>query len=236
MTSNECDTKITMIELNHVSKQYPRKQDTVSALDGVSLQINAGEFVVIRGQSGSGKTTLLLALGGMLHPTDGSIIINAQDIYKLSPKDRAAFRAQNIGFVFQMFHLVPYLNTIENIMLANTNGQSDGQSDGQSSSHDHVMELLNQLSLADRAYHLPSELSAGEKQRAAIARAMLNNPKLILADEPTGNLDPDNAKVVIDYLVKYQQNGGTVVFVTHGEAANNHASRIIQLEHGKLVA
>ena len=215
-----------MIHIQNITKKYQRKSDTVAALDGLTLDINSGEFIVVRGHSGSGKTTLLLALGGMLHPSDGSITINEQDIYKLSTKDRATFRAQNIGFVFQMFHLVPYLSTEENILLANTNGTPTDR--------ERLNELLDELGIRERASHLPSELSAGEKQRVAIARAMLNEPKLILADEPTGNLDPDNAKVVIDYLVKYQQNGGTVVFVTHGEAANSHASRIIKLEKGKL--
>lgn len=216
-----------MIKIHNLSKKYKRSTEPVTALDQINLQINAGDFIVVRGSSGCGKTTLLLTAGGMMHPTGGSITINGQDIYSLTPKDRADFRAQNIGFVFQMFHLVPYLNTIENVMLANTNGHQSTRKTG--------MELLEKLGIADRATHLPSELSAGEKQRTAIARAMLNNPKLILADEPTGNLDPDNAKAVIGFLADYQKQGGTVVFVTHGEAANDFATHIIRLDHGKLV-
>lgn len=215
-----------MIEIHQVIKIYKHHADTVNALNGVSLQINAGEFVVVHGPSGCGKTTLLLTAGGMMRPTSGSISINGHDIYQLSPKERAKFRAHNIGFVFQMFHLVPYLNTIENVMLASTNGHQKDRKQ--------VMELLEQLGIAERAKHLPSELSAGEKQRTAIARAMLNNPNLILADEPTGNLDPENAKAVIGYLVSYQEKGGTVIFVTHGEAANDMATQIIHLNQGKL--
>ena len=132
------------------------------------------------------------------------------------------FRAENIGFIFQMFHLVPYLTAIENIILAHNTGNH-------SSNQNRAMELLEKLGIADRKNHLPSELSAGEKQRTAIARAMLNEPKLILADEPTGNLDPDNAKAVIGFLAEYQKNGGTVLFVTHGEAANDIADEIISL-------
>lgn len=215
-----------MIHIDQLTKTYKRNADTVNALNGVSLIINAGEFVVVRGPSGCGKTTLLLAVGGMMHPTDGTVTVNGQDIYTLSAKERATFRAQNIGFVFQMFHLVPYLNTVENVMLANANGHQTDRSQ--------VMELLEQLGIAERAKHLPSELSAGEKQRAAIARAMLNKPKLILADEPTGNLDPENAKAVIHFLADYQKQGGTVMFVTHGEAANDYATQTVQLNQGKL--
>lgn len=216
-----------MIEIQNLTKNYKRSSDTVAALDGINLKINAGEFVVVRGSSGCGKTTLLLTTGGMMHPSGGTITIDGQDIYAFSPKDRAKFRAQNIGFVFQMFHLVPYLNTLENIMLANTNGHKTDRS--------RVMELMDQLGIADRATHLPSELSAGEKQRTAIARALLNNPKLILADEPTGNLDPENAKAVIGFLAEYQEKGGTVIFVTHGEAANDFATNIINIDKGKII-
>lgn len=216
-----------MIEIQNLTKKYKRSSDTVAALDGISLKINAGEFVVVRGSSGCGKTTLLLTTGGMMHPSGGTISIDGQDIYAFTPKERAKYRAQNIGFVFQMFHLVPYLNTLENIRLANTNGYKKDQS--------RVMELMDQLGIADRATHLPSELSAGEKQRTAIARAMVNNPKLILADEPTGNLDPENAKSVIGFLAEYQEKGGTVIFVTHGETANDFATNIINIDKGKIM-
>lgn len=216
-----------MIEIQNLTKKYKRNSETIAALDGINLNINVGEFVVVRGSSGCGKTTLLLTTGGMMHPSGGTISIDGKDIYAFTPKERAKFRAQNIGFVFQMFHLVPYLNTLENIVLANTNGYKNDQS--------RVMELMEQLGIADRATHLPSELSAGEKQRTAIARAMLNNPKLILADEPTGNLDPENAKAVIGFLAEYQEQGGTVIFVTHGEAANDFATNIINIDKGKII-
>lgn len=197
------------------------------ALDGIDLEVREGEFVAVRGPSGSGKTTLLMAIAGMLRPSAGTVRVNQQDVYGLGNRERAAFRAKNIGFVFQMFHLVPYLNVLENVLLA-------APVDDRSSRSTAAAELLDELGLAERATHRPSELSAGEKQRTAIARALLNRPKIILADEPTGNLDPDNAETVVQHLHDFQQNGGTVVVATHGPTAEAFASRVVRLRDGKL--
>ena len=216
-----------MIVLKNVSKTYPTRSGQVEALGGVSLQIAEGEFVVVRGPSGSGKTTLLLTVGGMLRPTNGRVVIGENDIYAMSERKRAKFRAQNIGFVFQMFHLVPYLNVIENILLS-VGVARDPAGKTQ------AKELLARLNISGREYHKPSELSAGERQRTAIARALLNRPRVVLADEPTGNLDPENAAEVIQYLAQFHHDGGTVIVVTHGSVADQYASRIIHLRGGRI--
>lgn len=216
-----------IVNLENVSKAYQTRRGRLMALDGVSLKIEKGEFLVIRGHSGSGKTTLLLAIGGMLRPTSGKVIVNDSDVYAMSERKRAKFRAKNIGFVFQMFHLVPYLNVIENALLpAGVAQDKVGRTEAR--------ELLEQLNISEREYHRPSELSAGERQRTAIARALLNNPGIVLADEPTGNLDPENAAEVIGHLVEYNNNGGTVIVVTHGSAADQYANRIIHLREGRI--
>jgi ABC-type lipoprotein export system ATPase subunit len=194
-------------------------------LDHIALEIPAGEFVAVRGPSGSGKTTLLMAIAGMLRPSAGSVTVGGQDVFALGQQERARFRARNIGFVFQMFHLVPYLNVAENVRLA-------ARADGANHSSE-VPKLLDRLGLAGRATHKPAELSAGEKQRTAIARALLNRPRIILADEPTGNLDPENAGMVMKHLADFQQAGGTVVVATHGRACDDFATRVISLRDGR---
>lgn len=216
-----------MVVLENVVKTYRRRRGDVKALSDINLRIEKGEFVVICGPSGSGKTTLLMTIAAMLRPTSGSVCVGQNNLYTMSIRDRAKFRAENIGFVFQMFHLVPYLNIIENVALA-------GGVTSQSSGAVKANELLKQLGLAERAFHRPSELSAGEKQRAAIARALFNRPKIILADEPTGNLDPDNAASVIGYLSEFHHSGGTVILATHGTEAEQFADRIIHLHNGSI--
>jgi ABC-type lipoprotein export system ATPase subunit len=213
-----------MIAVKQLTKSYRTKGGgTLDVFTGLNLEIGTGEFVVIRGPSGCGKTTLLLALGGMLRPTSGHIDINGTDIYDLDTRRRAEFRASSIGFVFQMFHLIPYLDVFENVLLGICNRSVSGD-------RDRAKELIERLGISSRKSHRPSELSAGERQRAAIARALINQPKLILADEPTGNLDPDNAAEVVGYLAAYRADGGTVIMVTHGSAADQVADRVIQME------
>ena len=214
-----------MVRLERASKVYRTRHGSVKALDEVNLQFEEGEFAVVRGPSGSGKTTLLLTLGGMLRPTKGQVFINNSDIYTLSERERSAFRAENIGFVFQLFHLVPYLNVIDNVLLPAGVGRSRY-------SQEDAKDLLNRLHLTERIYHKPAELSAGEKQRTAVARALLKRPRIILADEPTGNLDPENAEKIIRHLAEYNNKGGTVIVVTHGKAADRYASRIVHLKKG----
>ncbi len=216
-----------MLRLDNVTKTYTSRNRQVHALDGVSLEVAAGQFVVLRGPSGSGKTTLLMTVAGMQKPTGGVVSFEEKNVYAMTPTQRARFRADNIGFVFQMFHLVPYLNVVDNVLLASgaTGGNHSPAQAG---------ALIEKLGLSGRDSHKPSELSAGEKQRVAIARAMLNKPKVIVADEPTGNLDPDNAAVVLGYLSEFHKDGGTVVIVTHGSEAEQFANRIISLDAGRI--
>ena len=216
-----------MVVLKNISKYYRKRNETVKALDEINLYVKKGEFIVVQGHSGSGKTTLLLTIGGMLHPTSGLIEVNENSIYDLTEKERAQFRAKNVGFVFQMFHLLPYLNVIENVLLPTVvdNGKNEKVE---------AENLLNRFGLTDRLHHKPYELSTGERQRVAMARALVNKPALILADEPTGNLDPDNAADIMSHLAGFHREGCTVIVVTHGEFANQYADRIIHLNRGIL--
>ena len=167
-------------------------------------------------------------MGGMLNPTSGDVIVNDENVFQLSEKKRGKYRANEIGFVFQSYHLLPYLNVFENIMLpdqlVNTKIEAEA-----------VYKMVEELGIKDRLYHKPSQLSAGEKQRVALARALIVNPSLILADEPTGNLDEKNTIEVMNYLKSYQENGGTVIMVTHGNLADSYATRTIRLDKGKLI-
>ena len=217
-----------MISCQSVSKVYPSQSGDVRSLDQFDLEISKGEFLVVRGGSGSGKTTLLLALGGMLRPSSGMIKLKDRDLYGISNAERAQLRSRSIGFVFQMFHLIPYLNVLDNILLAHPGKQDKAI-------HDRGRALMSDLGIEHRLSHRPGELSAGERQRAAIGRALLNEPELILADEPTGNLDPDNTAEVFNHLSQFHRAGGTVVVVTHGQAANIFADRVIHLDKGRLV-
>lgn len=216
-----------MIRIERVTKAYPGRHNEVKALDKINMEVKEREFVVFRGPSGSGKTTLLLTLGGMLRPSSGRLFVNEQDVYALSGRERAKFRGQNIGFVFQMFHLIPYLTVLDNVALA------AGKRFTTMLRRD-AITLLEDLGLSHRIHHKPSELSAGEKQRTAIARALLNRPKIILADEPTGNLDPENAREVLNHLSTFHLRGGTVLLVTHGKDADQYADRIVHLRDGAL--
>lgn len=216
-----------MICLENVVTTYRTRRGDVKALNDINLRIEKGEFVVICGPSGSGKTTLLMTIAAMLHPTSGIVSVAQNNLYAMSVQARAKFRAENIGFVFQMFHLVPYLNIVENVLLA-------GGTVADNNKNAKALELIEQFGLGGRSYHKPAELSAGEKQRTAIARALLNNPRIILADEPTGNLDTDNATSVFGYLSEFHKAGGTVILATHGAEAERFADRIINLHNGKV--
>jgi len=243
-----------MVRLEEVTKTYQTGHRDIQALDGVSLAIEKGQFVVICGPSGSGKTTLLMTIAGMLRPTSGTVCIEGQNLYAKTAPDRARFRAQNIGFVFQEFFLVPYLNIVENILLAGSlaprfRGDKLAPAEaGAGTATDLAYKLIEKLGLTERIYHKPSQLSAGEKQRVAVARALLNRPKIVLADEPTGNLDPDNAAAVLRYLADFHKQGGTVILATHGPAAKEvarpswpcfhgleaRADRIVYLQNGRI--
>ena len=218
-----------MLQISGVSKEFRRGERAVRALDRVSLSVKPGEFVVVCGPSGSGKTTLLLLAGGLLAPDDGRVQIDGRDPYTLSPDPRADFRAENLGFVFQQFHLIPYLSVAENILSAALARVQPG-------ARDYAVQLIERLGLSERADHTPSELSVGERQRTALARAMLNRPRLILADEPTGNLDDANAAEVLSALGEFAEAGGAVLVVTHDPKSAVHAHRTVRLERGSIVS
>ncbi len=217
-----------MIKLESVSKVYSKGTEEVRALDDVSLAVAPGEFVAVRGPSGCGKSTLLLTVGGMIRPTQGRVLLDGHDLYALSLRARAHLRADRIGFVFQMFHLVPYLNALDNVLLPAMAGMQAGRSD--------AIALLDRLQLRGRLHHRPAELSTGERQRVALARALVKRPSIILADEPTGNLDPENATEVMSYLAEFHRDGGTVLVVSHDALAEQHADRTVHLEAGRLRA
>ena len=212
-----------MIRLTDVSKVDRKSGREIWALDGLSLSVSRGEFVAVRGASGSGKTTLLLTMGGMIRPTAGQVLLDGEDLYSLPARRRARLRGEKIGFVFQMFHLLGYLSVLENVRSACLVG---GRRPG---GKDRAVELLEHVGLGDRLAHRPGELSAGEKQRVAMARALMRRPELILADEPTGNLDPDSASAVMSYLGEYHRDGGTVLLVTHESVAAEHAQRVVEM-------
>ena len=212
-----------MLELRNLTKFY---SGSVHAVDGVTLTVAPGEFVAVQGPSGCGKTTLLLAAGGLLKPDGGEVLLEGENPYRLSSEQRARFRAAKIGFVFQQFHLVPYLNVLDNILTPTLALKTDGDA--------RALELAAQFGLTDRLHHVPAALSTGERQRTALARALLNRPKLLLADEPTGNLDDENGKLVLRHLAEFAKNGGAVLLVTHDPRAGEYTSRTVKMRGGKL--
>ena len=218
-----------MLDLHNARKLYRRPEGVVRALDGVSLSVEEGEFVAVQGPSGCGKTTLLLAAGGLLAPDEGTVTVDGQAIYDHPPERRAAIRAHKIGFVFQQFYLVPYLDVLDNVLSPSLAVSSDG-------ARRRAMELIEHFGIADRLHHTPAELSTGERQRTALARALLNRPKLLLADEPTGNLDGDNAQAVLEYLTEFARSGGAVLLVTHDARAAGFAHRGLRMRQGRLCA
>ena len=215
-----------MVSCEHLVRTFATRAGPFAALDDVSFRVARGEFLAVQGPSGSGKSTLLLALGGMLRPSSGTVAVDGQDPYAMSSAARARFRAAKIGFVFQLFHLVPYLDVRRNILA--------GLPRVDAAARDRVEELIAELGLSPRAGAAPATLSAGERQRVALARALAKQPPLILADEPTGNLDPDNAAAVFRRLAAYQRAGGTVIVVTHGTDAATHANRVLRLRAGSV--
>jgi len=198
----------------------------VRALDRVSFDVEAGEWIAIMGPSGSGKTTLINILGGLDRPTAGRVTVDEMEIGALGERELTRYRADKIGFVFQQFHLVPYLTALENVMLAQYFHSITDEKE--------AADALRRVGLGDRLNHLPSELSGGEQQRVSIARALINQPKLILADEPTGNLDEANEAVVLQLLKELHASGHTILVVTHSSAIGNLADRRLELDHGRL--
>jgi len=217
-----------MLEFNNVSKTFAGPAGEVRAIRDLTLSVPAGQFVAVQGPSGSGKTTLLLMAGALLQPTAGEVLIDGQDPYRLGPDRRSLFRAEHIGFVFQQFHLVPYLNVLENVLAPSVARPLPD-------AHERARELIQRFNLNHRISHVPAELSTGERQRVALARALLNRPKLLLADEPTGNLDDENARVVLDAMRDFSRDGGAVLLVTHDAQAAGYAQRIVRLSDGMAV-
>lgn len=220
-----------MLRMENVSKTYRHRGQTVTALDGANAEILAGDFVSIVGPSGSGKSTLLLMLGGMLSPSGGRVLLDDQSIYDLDTNRRAELRKQKIGFVFQTFNLVPYLTAMENVQIPLYLVGCDNVSQ-----QARAEELLTRVGLADRMHHKPCELSVGQQQRVALARMLANDPGVILADEPTGNLDPETSQQVIEFLEEVNAEGRTIVMVTHDPRAAERAKRILRLDRGAIVS
>jgi putative ABC transport system ATP-binding protein len=216
-----------MINIQEITKIFRSNKGDVIALNEVNLEIPENKFVLIKGPSGCGKSTLLFTIGGMLKPSSGKLEVMGKSPYQLSEKERTYFLSTQLGFVFQSYYLVPYLNVLENILLSKKAGNKDV-------SPEQATKLAEELNIADRLKHYPSELSIGEKQRVALARALIINPQLILADEPTGNLDPENTREVLNHLENFQKNGGSVVMVSHGTEADELADMIIFMEKGKI--
>ena len=212
-----------LVQVEGLRKEYGH----VRALDGVSFEVNAGEWIAFMGPSGSGKTTLINILGGLDTPTSGRAVVDGTDVARLDEAGLTRFRAEKIGFVFQQFHLVPYLTALENVMLAQYFHSTTDESEARAA--------LERVGLGDRMKHLPSRLSGGEQQRVAVARALINHPKLVLADEPTGNLDEANAETVIRLLRELHDQGHTILMVTHDPAIGQLADRRIDLAHGRIV-
>ena len=212
-----------LVEVESLRKEY----GSVRALDGVSFRVEAGEWIAIMGPSGSGKTTLINILGGLDTPTSGAAIVDGTNIARLDESGLTRFRAEKVGFVFQQFHLVPYLTALENVMLAQYFHSTTDEAEAR--------EALARVGLTERADHVPAQLSGGEQQRVAVARALINHPKLILADEPTGNLDAANEETVIRLFQELHAQGHTILMVTHDASIGRLADRQIELAHGKLV-
>jgi putative ABC transport system ATP-binding protein len=217
-----------LVEIQDARKTYRGGSGNVVAVDGLSLSLDAGEFVAVQGPSGCGKSTVLLLAGGLLAPESGNVLVGGEDPYSLSADARSKFRAKNIGFVFQQFHLIPYLSVLDNVLAPSI-------ATGATGLDSRARELIDRFGLSHRIHHVPGELSSGERQRTALARALLNKPKLLLADEPTGNLDADNASAVLKHLREFASAGGAVLLVTHdARAAAAAADRIVHLRDGHL--
>ncbi|ABL01236.1 ABC transporter ATP-binding protein [Pelobacter propionicus] len=221
---------MALIEISNLKKQYTSGDDVVEALRGVSICIESGEFITIMGQSGSGKSTLLSVLGGMNHPTTGEVEMAGVKLYRLPGEKLADFRAQNLGFVFQSFHLIPYLTAMENVMLplAIVKMSSAAQESA-------ARQALVRVGLGNKLDRLPNQLSGGEQERVAIARAIVNNPHILLADEPTGNLDSTTSEEVMALFLELNDAGQTVVMVTHNPDNGLYADRTITLKDGMVV-
>ena len=219
-----------ILKVENLKKTYGKGNTLVKALDGISFTVNKGEFVAIVGASGSGKSTLLHLLGGVDRPTSGKIIIDGEDIYKLNETNLAIFRRRQVGLIYQFYNLIPILNVEENMTLPIL-------LDGKKPDETYLLELIETLGLENRINHLPNELSGGQQQRVSIGRALMNRPALLLADEPTGNLDSKASRDIVELLKlsnkKYKQ---TIIMITHNHNLALNADRIITIDDGKIIS
>lgn len=218
-----------MFRFENVIKQYSRRGEQVTALECENLSIAKGEYVAIVGPSGSGKTTLLSLMGGMLSPTAGQVWLEETSIYELPAAARSALRSQRMGFVFQTFNLIPYLTALQNVQIPLCLLNQD-----RTEQERRAADMLSRFGLGERLYHRPAELSVGQQQRVALARTLVNDPQIILADEPTGNLDPESRETVLAAFDTAHREGRTVIMVTHDPVAASRASRTLTLRQGVL--
>ena len=220
---------MNILEVKNLSKIYGKGDTLVKAVDDVSFTVEQGEFVAIIGPSGSGKSTLLHIIGGLDTPTTGNVIVDGTDITKLKESPLSIFRRRQIGLVYQFYNLIPILTVEENLTLPLL-------LDGRKPNKEQIDYLVSNLGLGDRLKHLPNQLSGGQQQRVSIGRALANNPALLLADEPTGNLDSENSKEIVALLRKFnREHNQTVIMITHDERIAQSADRIIAIEDGKIV-
>lgn len=216
-----------MLELVNISKSFYLKNEQVKALQSANLTLNPGDFLVIQGPSGCGKTTLLLVAGCLLKPSSGHVLLNGKDPGKMNMKQVNQLRSETIGFVFQQFHLIPYLPVKDNIV-------SPVLATGKPVDPGHLERLIQQFGLEDRKDHLPHQLSTGQKQRTALARSLCNRPAIILADEPTGNLDEKNSSLIYTYLQQFASEGGSVLLVSHDSMARNYGTSVLEMNNGMI--
>jgi putative ABC transport system ATP-binding protein len=220
-----------MLKMDNVTKTYKHRGSLVNALNGATVDIEPGDFISVVGPSGSGKSTLLLMLGGMLSPTSGKVFLEGQSLYDLNTNERAHFRKKKVGFVFQTFNLIPYLTALENVSVPLFLAKEEPDAQRQRATN-----LLERVGLGDRIHHKPCELSVGQQQRVALARMLANDPSVILADEPTGNLDPETSQQVIRFFEEVNAEGKTIVMVTHDPRAAERAKRTLRIAEGTILS
>jgi putative ABC transport system ATP-binding protein len=214
-----------MLEIKNITKKYQKGGNIFTALDGVTLLVEKGDFIAIVGPSGSGKSTLLNTIGGLIRPDSGQVLFNGKDIYFIKRHEADFYRRKNIGFVFQQFHLLSYLTVFENIKMVCAGAAESSE----------IERYLEKCSLLPLKNKYPGELSVGEKQRTAFIRAIITKPDILLADEPTGNLDPENSRILMALIEDFHREGGTVLLVSHDPESPKYATRQIALQSGKLV-
>ena len=215
-----------MLEMKDIARSYASSRGAVEVLKGLDLELKSGDFVVVRGASGCGKTTLLLTAGALLRPDAGTVLIEGRAVYDMSADERAHLRSRYFGYVYQQFHLMPYLNVLDNVLVPTLIGGEDRK--------ERARTLIAALRIDHRIHHKPSALSIGERQRTSLARALVCEPRILLADEPTGNLDDVNAGIVLGQMAAFAEQGGVVLAVTHDPAIKERATRAFSLEDGRL--